>query len=276
MEPSGKVAIITGGTNGIGISVAYELLRAGALAVICVGCGCVDETGAIQALRDKFGKKRARYFQADVNYKRDLENLFQNAISSYRKIDILFNNAGVRNDSDWEVCVDTNIGSAIRGSLMALSCMGQGRSPSGYGGLVVNCASTLAFDRSPSCPAFCASHHAIVCLSQCLGDPFHSQHNRLRVVTLCPGATYTDMSANDPKRQHGLGFCEDPQKLTEKDKFQSAYAVGRAFMYLVRYGQSGRHYVIEGAQMTEVTLPPRYEFCMPLCRYRKKRLFGLL
>lgn len=87
---SGKVAVITGGTRGIGRGIAEALLAAGASVAIN---GRSPDKGE-QALSEMNGGDRAAFFAGDVTQQADVESLIANTIQRFGRVDILVNNAG--------------------------------------------------------------------------------------------------------------------------------------------------------------------------------------
>jgi len=102
MDINGKVAIVTGGTKGIGEGIANKLAEYGAKVVVCS--------------RSK-AKTKHHFVQADVSRAADCERLVQETLARYKKIDILVNNAGVypfvaldkMTEKDWDLVMNVNL-----------------------------------------------------------------------------------------------------------------------------------------------------------------------
>lgn len=71
---------------------------------------------------------------------------------------------------------------------------------SGDEGVVINTASILGIDFDDSIPYYCATKHAVVAIGRSLGSEFHYSRSNVRVLTLCPGVTMTNLLRVDPSR----------------------------------------------------------------------------
>ena len=92
---SGKVAIVTGGSSGIGQAAAVLFAKEDANVVIASrGAGHGEET--VVMIKEAGGE--AKFVKADVSKARDVENMVRVAVDTYARLDILFNNAGIGGD----------------------------------------------------------------------------------------------------------------------------------------------------------------------------------
>ena len=131
----GKVAIITGGTSGIGEATAEKYIQEGAVVVLT---GRSEEKG--QAIADRLGEN-AHYTQADVSKEEDIARTISSTVDQFGKLDILFNNAGgpvggtVDNISPAEINdgVDLLLSSVILGIRYAIEPMKENG-----GGVIIN------------------------------------------------------------------------------------------------------------------------------------------
>src|SRR5277367_2785422 len=116
---SGKVALITGSTRGIGLSIAEEMARAGAEVIISS-----DEIAACSTVAAKFRDAglKATGIPCDVGSRTALETLVSEALAHHSRIDILVCNAGIqpphgplseRTDEDWDATLTVNLRSAL-------------------------------------------------------------------------------------------------------------------------------------------------------------------
>ncbi|KAJ8959634.1 hypothetical protein NQ318_021821 [Aromia moschata] len=104
-----KVALITGGASGIGLHYAKELLRKGAKGVTLADVNPQFGANALKGIQDEFGANKAIFVKTDVTNIHEFEDAFKKTLESFGNIDILFNNAGIMNDSVWEKEVAINI-----------------------------------------------------------------------------------------------------------------------------------------------------------------------
>lgn len=111
---SGKIALITGATSGIGAATARLFAQEGADVILC---GRNEERGKKIEEELKSQNKRARFYQCDVTNKQEIIEMKEWVCENYGYIDILFNNAGVFitrtldtiEDEEWELSFKTNI-----------------------------------------------------------------------------------------------------------------------------------------------------------------------
>ena len=90
---SGKVAVVTGASKGIGAEIAIELAAAGAAVVVNYASSKAGADRVVGQIKEKGGKAIA--IQANVSEQADIKRLFDETIKAFDKVDILVNNAGV-------------------------------------------------------------------------------------------------------------------------------------------------------------------------------------
>jgi len=185
---AGLVAVISGGTSGIGLAVAEKLLLDGA-EVYLLGRNKQKGTDAVKALKEKT-QQEAFYLQCDVT------NIVacQKAVAAIDKnIDILINSAGVyleerlenMTDDSYAAIMDTN----VKGTLLLTKAV----MPHLYnGGSIVNIASDAGVSGNYGCPLYCASKGAIVSLTRALALDMAPS---VRVNCVCPADVDTPLLA---------------------------------------------------------------------------------
>ena len=101
IELDGKIALITGGSRGIGAATVRQWVGAGGRCVIHYG----SSREAAEALADEVGRANVGLVQADVNSVEDTERLWTDALAQWNTIDVLINNAGIYevNDLEWDL-----------------------------------------------------------------------------------------------------------------------------------------------------------------------------
>ncbi len=192
MDFTGKVALITGGANGIGRATAQSFARLGARVVV------VDRDEAAggataQAIQQQGGE--ARFVAADVTRSADVQRYVQHTLDAYGAIDCFFNNAGIEGtvvpivDYD-EAVFDAVIAVNLKGVFLGLRhvlpvMLRQGR------GAVVNTASTAGLVGSPGLSAYVASKHGVLGLTRSAAGEVGAAG--VRVNAVCPGPTDTRM-----------------------------------------------------------------------------------
>ncbi|XP_046981453.1 15-hydroxyprostaglandin dehydrogenase [NAD(+)]-like [Schistocerca americana] len=190
MDPSGKVALITGAAGGLGRAFSRALLAAGAKVVL----SDVDEAAgkkAVDELEKEFGKGNAIFVKADVTNSASLEEVFKAAKSTFKRLDIVVSNAGIMRDSLWEKQIDINIKGVVHTMLLAYKHMG--KHEGGNGGVVVNLSSVAGLEPVSVLPIYAGTKHAVAAMTRSYGDKLHLDKTGVSVMALCPGASDTPL-----------------------------------------------------------------------------------
>ena len=181
--PRGKAVVVSGGTSGIGLSVAEGFARAGAT-VIATG----SSEDRLQAARRGAAGSDIRFERLDV---RDAEAV-QTFFSALDRLDVLVNCQGIaRPDREWDEDVfldvmDVNLNSAMRLSRAAFPLL------KASGGNIVNFASMLSYLADDAVPSYTASKTGIVGLTRALAHKYG--RDGVRVNAVAPGYHRTDMT----------------------------------------------------------------------------------
>ena len=215
---SGKVAIVTGGARGIEAAIAYKLGLEGARVIIA---DVNEEAGRWREgwLRDK--GIDAVFVRADVSVEADVKNMVNEAIKRFGNLNILINNAGIgfggksifeQTLDEWNRVISTN----LTGVWLCSKYAGQEMAKRG-GGVIVNIASTRAFQSEPNTEPYSASKGGIVALTHSLAVSL--ARYRIRVVSVAPGWIDTSEWQYPPRKsslnpldhaQHPAGRVGDP------------------------------------------------------------------
>lgn len=189
----GKVAIVTGANQGLGMGYAVAFAKAGADLYIP---HLTDDVSEVKELIEEIGQKVA-FIQGDLTDKDYIKRVVDGCIAQYGKIDILVNNAGVGifgdflnySDQAWEKVIDINLNSVYYLSHLVVQEMVKRRA-----GKIINIASALAFTADKNCPPYTTSKHAIVGLTKVFANeagPYNIQTN-----AIAPGFLQTEMTKN--------------------------------------------------------------------------------
>lgn len=188
----GKVAIITGGTSGIGKASAELFAEEGAKVVFS---GRREENG--KAIESELVSKGhdVKFVKTDVTKLSDLENLVKQTIDTYGTIDILFNNAGVSlykhfvdlTIEEFDNIMNSNIRSMFQLTQLVVPVMIENG-----GGKIVNTSSIGGVGGNELLTPYCASKGAVKLFTKCLAQDL-AKHN-IRANSLMPGLTLSEMT----------------------------------------------------------------------------------
>jgi ketoreductase len=192
---TGRVALVTGGSRGIGLACAAELGRLGATVVISA-TNPENVHQGLAALRES-GVRRVDGHVADVRDQRQIDALFDAIASAHGNCDVLVNNAGIggmtpiENTSDelWDRIVDTNLNGAFR---VTRAWMLRSGAPERSWGRIINIASTAGKQAAPLGLAYAASKHGLVGMTKTLAADLAG--SGITVNAVCPGLVETDLS----------------------------------------------------------------------------------
>lgn len=214
---SGKVAVVTGGSMGIGGAAVCKFAEAGATTVIAD----IDEAKG-KALEQNLRSKGfdVHFIPTDVASDEMMRRLMDQTFSLKGRLDILYNNAGVAisgeitglSEADWQKVININLGGVFRGCKYAIPYMlKQGK------GAIVNCASVQAIRGFMGWAGYAASKGGILSLTRQAAIQYAG--NGIRVNAVAPGTIMTPMNEKIFKE------VEDPQALIQT--WNAAHPIGR-------------------------------------------------
>lgn len=216
---SGRIAVVTGASSGIGRAVARTLAAAGAGVVL--GARREERLASLASeIRD--GGGTAWFRATDVTDARQVEALVQMAVREGGGVDVLVNNAGVMPLSplaevrvrDWERMVDVNIKGVLYGIAAVLPVM-QARG----GGHIVNVGSVAGRRPFPGGTVYAATKFAVRALTAGIQLELSASHG-IRVTDIQPGVVETELMDHIPVEEAREGFrerWEDRRKLQPDD-----------------------------------------------------------
>src|SRR5215475_4070310 len=220
MDFTGKVALVTGGGNGIGRATSVAFARQGAKVMV------VDRDGAgaqatVGIIRQNDGDAVA--VTADVTKVADVKAYVKAAVETYGRIDCFFNNAGIEGKlaptAEYDEAVfDAVIGVNVKGVFLGLRHVLPEMIRQGSGA-VVNTASVAGLVATPGMPAYVASKHAVIGLTKTAAGEV--ARSGVRVNAVCPGPIDTRMI-------HSLENMLNPtDPASIGDRYQSNIPIGR-------------------------------------------------
>ena len=210
---AGGVALVTGGSRGIGRAIALELASMGAAVSIC---------GRDRAALDNSAQQLAKtgvpvHSQiADVTKPANVSELVAQTESALGPITIVINNAGIglfgpaheKTDADWDRVLDTNLKSVFLVSRAVVPSMIRRGS-----GDIINISSLAGKNTFAGGGIYCASKWGVLGLSGCMAEDLREYG--IRVSVICPGSVATDFSGRSPK---------DPSKVLRPEDVAHAVA----------------------------------------------------
>lgn len=253
MDPACKIALVIGGTTGIGYQAASYLLKEGVRAVAITGLNTAIGKEAVHNLNSTYGRKKAMFINANNNCTVQLEETCRVVKRKHRQIDILVNAAGIIDGKRWEQEIVTNLVGAIRANLIAYRHIG--REGGGKGGVCVHIAGACGLDPLHPAPTLCASMHGIVGMSRSFGHSSHLQRTGVRIVCLCPGVTTTDFWKHVETKGMTQQLGAELAQLIASAKKQKPEVVGQAVCQVIKCAFSGTVWVCDANQLYEIDIP---------------------
>lgn len=195
----GKVALVTGGSRGIGRETSRLLAKAGATVIINYNKSTSDAEKILDEIISSEGK--AEIIKADMSKPDEIENLFNYIKKTNKRLDILVNNAGIIRDmllpgmelSDWEKVMDINLRSVFLCTKYAVEIMMPLRS-----GKIINLSSISAVRGGKGQTNYAASKGGIISFTRACAVELSGKGIQFNAVL--PGFIVTDMSSRTRKR----------------------------------------------------------------------------
>ena len=204
---SGKVALITGASSGLGVHFARTLAAAGAS--VAIAARRVDRLASLQAELQKAGGK-AMAVELDVQAGKSVSAAFDSAETALGAIDVVVNNAGISivkpaldmPEEDWDAVVDTT----LRGAWLVAQTAARRWVAAKRPGVIVNIASILGLRTIGQVAPYNASKAGLIHLTRALAMEW-ARHD-IRVNAICPGYIETEMNAPFWKTPGGQKLIE--------------------------------------------------------------------
>ncbi|XP_046397214.1 3-oxoacyl-[acyl-carrier-protein] reductase FabG-like isoform X1 [Ischnura elegans] len=270
LDPRGKVAVITGGSRGIGLSIVEELLCQGAKVFI------IDENrefGECTATRlaSIYGWDNIQFAQGDVSNFESFEACVHLAACKYNRLDIMVNNSGILSAFPRDKLIEINYKAVVFGTRLGFKYMGadQGKN----GGVVLNTASICGLIGLPGSPYYGATKHAVVGAVMSYGDNLTFDKTCVRVCAMCPGVTLSSMTTNvdDIPCEHfrdGIGERNVLKDWINTHPNQPCNRVGPAAAHIIRNGPNGSIWVVEDSELYQVLIPDYHDIECPNTRVK--------
>jgi NAD(P)-dependent dehydrogenase (short-subunit alcohol dehydrogenase family) len=231
MKLRGKVALITGGTSGIGCATAKLFAREGAAVAIT---GRNTERGD-QVVRDIVAAGgEALFLRSDVRIAEECRRAVEKTLDRFGRIDVLFNNAGVFHPKSVPECTEEEWDETIDSSLKGAFLMSKYVLPSmivrGTGSIIHN-SSGWGIQGGDKAAAYCAAKGGLVVMTKAMAIDHGPQG--IRVNCVCPGDVETPMLPDDAKKR-GISWEEYAAGAADRPlgRIGTAEEIAKAVLFL--------------------------------------------
>ncbi len=211
MVLNGKVAIVTGGSRGIGRTIAIALAQRGARVVVNYASRTGAATEVVEIIRGAGGKAIA--YQANVAKPAEAIALVKATGAEFNRIDILVNNAGITRDSlvvrmkdeDWDAVLDVN----LKGAYNCIKAVARGMLKNHYG-RIINISSVVGLVGNIGQANYCAAKAGLIGLTRAMAKELGSRN--ITVNAVAPGFITTEMSEALPEEVKSAMLAQIPLK----------------------------------------------------------------
>ena len=224
MKLTDKVALVTGGSRGIGFAIAKILSDNGATVVI-TSKNSEKIKQAEAKISNSFG------ITCDIKKKNEVQNVLDQTIKKFGKLDILVNNAGIFpkikllheiEEEEWNEVLDVNLTGQFRFTKEAIPHLQK------TSGCIINISSDAGLKayQGFNADAYSASKAALIVLTKCWALEYAK--NKIRVNCICPGVVDTDMTKPFLKNQKDIEFMNNEHPL---GRIGQPEEIGKSVLY---------------------------------------------
>lgn len=257
----GKVAIVTGGSRGLGREMALALASAGAN--VCIAARGVEQLEATAAfIRERTGRE-VLALPTNVQRREECDRLIERTVERFGKLDIMVNNAGIGDrrgagariweleDADWHDAIEVNLYSAFYCSRAAIR---QFRKQGG-GGVIVNVASGTALRSAPDSLGYAAAKAGVISLTKSVAAQVVGEG--IRVNCIIPGFVLQAPPESEEQQQ----FVAQRGRFIPVGRLGEAWELGPLCLFLCSDASSyitAETFVIDGGGLAGGIAPTGY------------------
>ena len=224
MKLAGKIAIVTGGSRGIGFAIAKILSESGATVVITS-----KDSEKIKKAESKISNSFG--ITCNIKKKTEVQNVVNQTIEKFGKLDILVNNAGIFpkikqlheiDEDEWNEVLDVNLTGQFRFTKEAIPHLQK------TSGCIINISSDAGLKayENFNVDAYSASKAALIVLTKCWALEYAK--DKIRINCICPGVVDTDMTKPFLKNQRDIEFMNNEHPL---GRIGQPEEIGKAALY---------------------------------------------
>ena len=221
---AGKIAIVTGGSRGIGFAIAKILSENGATVVITS-----KDSEKIKKAESKISNSFG--ITCNIKKKTEVQNVVNQTIEKFGKLDILVNNAGIFpkikqlheiDENEWNEVLDVNLTGQFRFTKEAIPHLQK------TSGCIINISSDAGLKayENFNVDAYSASKAALITLTKCWALEYAK--DKIRINCICPGVVDTDMTKPFLKNQRDIEFMNNEHPL---GRIGQPEEIGKAALY---------------------------------------------
>lgn len=224
MRLQGKVALVTGGSRGIGRATCIRLAQEGASVVVNYHRHLEEAQAVVEQICQQNGSAIA--VQADMRDSSAVAHLVSESVKTFKKLDICINNAGIIHlspipyfpEDAWDEIIATNLKGVFLGTKYASRHLLR----QGQGGRIINIASTAADSAYPTQSAYAAAKAAVIAFTRSAAKEF--ARFGITVNAVSPGGTLTDMTSGLDIRPEKVKSIVPLGRLASPEEIASAIA----------------------------------------------------
>jgi 3-oxoacyl-[acyl-carrier protein] reductase len=230
MNLEGQIALVTGGSRGIGRAIAATLSRAGAYVVVNYQGNHSAAEDSMNAIVARGGQGQLCRF--DISDENQLDAAVKKIVDEHKKVDILVNNAGVTSDNllmrikptDWDQVIGTNLKGTVLCTKIVSRCMIRQ-----HYGRIINLSSVVGQMGNAGQSLYAASKAGIIGFTKAIAREVASRG--ITVNAVAPGFIETDMTARLPEK-----LREESLRSIPLGRFGSCEEVADAVLFLASPG----------------------------------------